>query len=413
MSDPDIFDSSDERVSSTIEKLKTRDLCDHCLGRLVGKIGHGYSNDERGKFIRMGLNFDLLPEGQKCHICESLFDKTDQMANAVAQKLSEVDCETFSVGSRYDPAMLNREESVWSECGSEFAEPIKSEVNREVGKRVEKLTGRGVDTKIPDVTAIIDVNFFEVDLEIHSIYIYGRYLKHDRTLPQTRWPCRKCWGKGCEHCGGTGKMYQESVEELIRPEFMKVAGSPETALHGMGREDIDARMLGTGRPFVLELKRPIGRNLDLGALAKITNRNNEGRVEILNLRMSSKDEVRKIKEAEAEKSYRVVVEFTDAVESTKLIEAVGSLRQSSIEQRTPNRVSHRRADLVRSRMIIDAELEKLEGKRATIRVRAASGTYIKELMHGDEGRTSPSLAGLLGTKVTVVQLDVIGIHDES
>jgi tRNA pseudouridine synthase 10 len=413
MNDSEIFDASDKRVSSTIERLKTRDLCDHCLGRLVGKVGHGYSNDERGKFIRMALNFDPLPEGQKCHICENLFEKSDQMAAAVAKKLSEVDYSLFSVGSRYDPTMINREESVWSECGTEFAEPIKAEVNREVGKRAEKLTGKSVDTKNPDVTAIIDVNFFDVELEINPIYVYGRYLKHDRTIPQTRWPCRKCQGKGCEHCGGTGKMYQESVEELIRPAFMEAAGSDETAMHGMGREDIDARMLGNGRPFVLELKKPARRTLDLEHLRKITNDATGGRVEISKLRMSSKEEVRRIKESESEKSYRVVIEFPEDVDSTKLKKAVSSLRQSPIEQRTPNRVSHRRADKIRSRAIIDSELESLEGRRATIRIRAASGTYIKELMHGDEGRTSPSLAALLGTKVSVVQLDVIGIHDES
>jgi tRNA pseudouridine synthase 10 len=409
----EIFSASDERISSTISKLKTRDLCDHCLGRLVGKVGHGYSNDERGTIIRKDLHVPPLAEESKCVICENLFRRSDQMAAAVAKKLSEVDYERFSVGSRYDPAMINREETVWSECGNGFAEPIKAEVNREVGKRAERITGKRVDTGSPDVTAIIDVNFFDVELEINPVYVYGRYIKNDRTIPQTRWPCRKCQGKGCDHCGGTGKMYQESVEELIRPAFMEAARSEETAMHGMGREDIDARMLGNGRPFVLELKHPRIRRFDLESLARGTNEAAGGRVEISGLRMSSKEEVRRIKDAEAEKSYRVVVEFPEDVDSTKLKKAVGSLRQSPIEQRTPNRVSHRRADKVRSRTVIDSELESLEGRRATIRIRAASGTYIKELMHGDEGGTSPSLAALLGTKVSVVQLDVIGIHDES
>ena len=408
----EVFSATDGRVSAAMLRLRTKDLCDHCLGRLVGKIGHGYSNEERGGIVRKEFEIPLMQPGQKCHICENLFEKTDQMAAAVVAKLSEVDYGIFSVGSRYDPALIDREETVWSEVGNEFAEPIKSEVNREVGKRVEALSGKRVDTKNPDVTAIIDVNFFEVDLEIHSLFIYGRYLKHDRTIPQTRWPCRHCQGKGCEHCGGTGKMYPESVEELIRPEFMKASGSGETALHGMGREDIDARMLGTGRPFVLELKRPVRRSLDLNALGEATNKANAGRVEIHELRQSSKEEVRSIKEAESEKSYRVVVDIQDVLDPTKLKLAVESLRQSRIEQRTPNRVSHRRADLVRKKSVIDAEVEAVEGGRATIRIRAASGTYIKELMSGDEGRTKPSLAGLLGTKVSVVQLDVIGIHDK-
>ena len=283
---------------------------------------------------------------------------------------------------------------------------------REIGKRSEKLTGKTVDTKKPDVMAIIDVNFLQVDLEISSVFIYGRYLKHDRTIPQTRWPCRKCHGKGCSRCNFTGKMYLESVEELMRTEFMLATEAEESAFHGMGREDIDVRMLGTGRPFVLELKRPRIRNVDLPSLQKKTNRANQGRIEISSLRMSSKEEVRRLKDAEPEKSYRVVIGFSEPVSSAKLLNAFGSLRQTSIEQRTPTRVSHGRTDSIRRRFVKEIELESVDADTATIRLRTSSGTYVKELIHGDEGRTKPSLAELLATDVSVKQLDVIGVHDE-
>lgn len=407
----EIFLPEDERIIRVIGSLKTRDLCDHCLGRLVGRIGHGYSNDQRGQAIResMGLRRTEISD---CVLCKGLFNRLDEFATAVKDKLSEISYRTFAVGSRYDPAVIEREESIWSECGSEYAEPIKVEMNREIGKRVEKLTGVQVNTLAPDVTAIIDVNFLQIDLEISSLFIYGRYIKHDRTIPQTRWPCRRCKGKGCQRCGFTGKMYQESVEELVRKEFMLASGAEESAFHGMGREDIDARMLGTGRPFVLELKRPKSRDIDLSRLQKITNMANQGRIEISCLRMSSKEEVRRLKDAEPEKSYRVMIEFSGPVSSAKLLNAFGSLRQMPIEQRTPTRVSHRRADRIRKRFIKEIELESLNAGTAMVRLRASSGTYIKELIHGDDGRTRPSLAELLGMQVTVKRLDVIGVHDE-
>jgi len=401
----------DERVMRIIGALKTRDLCDHCLGRLVAKIGHGYSNDQRGRLIRGSMGLSEVRTAD-CRLCQGLFDRLDEFAVSVKNRIDSVSYGTFAVGSRYDPAVIEREEGIWSECGSEFAEPIKVEMNREIGKRVEGLTGKAVDTKNPDVTAIIDVNFLQVDLEISSIFVYGRYLKHDRTIPQTRWPCRKCKGKGCQRCNFTGKMYQESVEELIRKEFMLAAEAEESALHGMGREDIDARMLGNGRPFILELKRPKKRSIDLAALEQKTNEANEGRVRISDLRMSSKDEVRRIKEAEPEKSYRVVVQFSEPVPYAKLLNALGSLRQAPIEQRTPTRVSHRRADRIRTRFVKEIELESLDADTATMTIRTSSGTYVKELINGDEGRTKPSLAELLAANASVRQLDVIGVHDD-
>lgn len=408
----EIFSPSEESVKSIIEKIQTVELCDNCLGRQVGKIGHGYTNRERGMMIRGELKFPGLGDDKKCWLCQDLFDGLDDLASAAIAELSSVEYETFALGSRMNPALIDREEQIWSECGADYAEPIKGEINREVGKIVERLTKKNVDINSPDVKAIIDVDFLEVELEISSLFFYGRYRKYDRTIPQTKWPCRKCMGKGCERCGNTGKIYPESVEELIGSEFLKATSAERTSFHGMGREDIDARMLGNGRPFVLELKRPKVRNIGLEEIVKVVNRSNEGRVEVFGMRPSSKDEVRRIKESTAQKSYRIVIQLAGISDSTKLKEVIRLLTQSPIEQRTPKRVAHRRADKVRNQRITQAELEKLEGDIATIRIRAVAGTYIKELMHGDDGRTHPSLAELLETRVEIKQLDVIEIHDE-
>lgn len=70
-------------------------------------------------------------------------------------------------------------------------------------------------------------------------------------------------GKGCESCNFSGKQYLISVEELISAEFINDAGAKGSKFHGAGREDIDVRMLGNGRPFILELKSPLKRSLDL------------------------------------------------------------------------------------------------------------------------------------------------------
>jgi len=52
------------------------------------------------------------------------------------------------------------------------------------------------------------------------------------------------------------------------------------------------------------------------------------------------------------------------------------------------------------------------GHGATLKVRGEGGLYVKELAHGDEGRTEPSLATLLGIEVTVTALDVLAVEGE-
>jgi tRNA U54 and U55 pseudouridine synthase Pus10 len=43
-------------------------------------------------------------------------------------------------------------------------------------------------------------------------------------------------------------------------------------------------------------------------------------------------------------------------------------------------------------------------------LRCESGTYVKETIHGDSGRTQPSISSLIKAKCDVIWLDVADIH---
>jgi tRNA pseudouridine synthase 10 len=178
----------------------------------------------------------------------------------------------------------------------------------------------------------------------------------------------------------------------------------------MGREDIDARMLGRGRPFVLELVRPARRSLDLAALAKEIERTVGDRVRVVDLAGADAGEVLRVKEAAPEKSYRVGIRCD--VPEAKVKEALSLLAGQEIAQRTPTRVAHRRSDRVRPRRIVAAELVAATDGVYTIDLRTESGTYVKEWVEGDGGRTQPNLSQALGVPCRVEFLDVLEIHDE-
>jgi tRNA pseudouridine synthase 10 len=52
-------------------------------------------------------------------------------------------------------------------------------------------------------------------------------------------------------------------------------------------------------------------------------------------------------------------------------------------------------------------------RHATVEIHGAGGLYVKELVSGDEGRTEPSLAGLLGVGSEVTALDVLAVEGEA
>ncbi len=83
-----------------------------------------------------------------------------------------------------------------------------------------------------------------------------------------------------------------------------------------------------------------------------------------------------------------------------------------LNQRTPKRVAHRRADLERKRKVLSVTLVSHSKNKATFSILAEAGTYIKELVHGDEGRTVPNFSSILGCEAKCTNLKVTKIYDE-
>ena len=401
-----------ERLDIAVRALQ-RPLCDHCLGRLFAKLSTGMTNDQRGAIIRAIVSDSPRDPGSAgCDVCKGLFDEIPKFADIAVRSSDGFEFSTFLVGTKVDSELLEKEEQLWADIGAKETETLKSELNREIGKQVEAKLQTPVEFTNPDMVYLVDTRFDRVEPSVTPLFVYGRYRKFSREIPQTRWPCRDCRGKGCPRCDGKGVMYEKSVQDLTGPIVMRHAQGEEDFFHGMGREDIDARMLGNGRPFVVEVRKPRRRTLDLAKVQDDINSSSGGLVEVEGMRPSSRSEMRAIKESTHPKTYRVRVRFQHDIDDRKVNDIGRVLAENPISQQTPNRVSHRRADLERIRTVRSFKVETVEGREAVFVVEADSGTYIKELMHGDEGRTKPNVADVVGVPCEVLSLDVIWIGDQ-
>ena len=389
--------------------------CDRCIGRQFFRLFEGMDQGAIGSRVRQS---ETLAEAHNCEtnevilkkdcpICAGLFLETGQMAEKAVELLANLDYTTFLVGCRVDKKLLAREETLWDEVGAMHCEPLKKDLVRQIGLEIGGVTGKEVDFTHPDVTALADFTVGKLALEIHPLFVYGEYRKLVRGIPQTKWFCRKCRGRGCKQCDFTGKMYDESVEEIIAKPFLEETGAKGEKFHGAGREDIDATMLGW-RPFVLEVQEPLLRFLDWGKMAEKVNASAEGKVEVHELRNSSKEEVRRLKAVRHDKTYEAIIECENEVSDSAIESLIKEFQGKEISQRTPERVSHRRADLVRKRVVHSTKLER-SGKNLRAVITAEAGTYIKELISGDSGRTKPAFTDFLGP-CKCVELNVLEVH---
>lgn len=420
-------------LDNIIAVMKEGFICDVCLGRLCGNLLTGMTNEQRGKIIRSFIAF-LVDSGEKieidlsnfhgikfrnvkietkkpekCKICENFFqEKIDEIAKKISEKVKKIEFETFLIGSKVPDKIMKNEERIWEIIGIEFVESIKSEINRELGKRVKKLTGKKFSSKNPDLTILTDLETETIKTQIRSLYVFGKYQKLVRGIPQTKWVCSRCRGKGCEYCEGEGKLYPTSVQEIIEKPLLKAAKAKKSKFSGAGREDIDARCLDY-RPFVIELIKPIKRKIDLKKIEKQINKSKK--VKVKGLKFVTKDLIRKIKTERIDKTYLVEIEFTNPIEKNKL-KGLKVLTKEPILQKTPLRVIHRRVDKFRRRNVKKISWKVLSKKKLQLKIRAESGLYIKELVTGDEGRTKPNIAEILENKPKKIQLDVIKIHEK-
>ncbi len=404
----EVFDKLENREKLLV--ILEAGVCDSCLGRQFGMLGHGMSNSERGDILRKFAEKIFKKHFGKpkdCHLCKNFFsDRLDIVVKGIVKKVVAYEFKTFLVGSVPPDEMKRREESLWEKVGIEFTENLKSEINREVGKRIEKLTEKKFSLEKPDIVILVDLNANSTRLQIRSLYVFGKYQKLARGIPQTKWICSDCGGKGCKVCRGEGKLYKTSVQEIIEKPFLKAADSNKSAFHGGGREDIDARNLGW-RPFVIEVVKPMKRKIDLKKTGRQINKSKK--VNVKGLRFVDKDTVRKLKSEKIDKTYLAEVEFSSRIDKSKL-KNIKSLMAGPILQKTPLRVVHRRADKFRKRLVKKVSWKVLGDKKLQLKVKAEAGLYIKELISGDEGRTRPSVSDILDNKVKKISLDVIKIH---
>ena len=334
-----------------------------------------------------------------------MYKKIDDKINQLG-----VEFDTFLVGSKIPKDIQERDD----ELSAKFnltVETLKKEVNRLIGLRLWEIYDKEAEFESQDIVFNIDLVESKVRIQINPLYIEGKYNKLQRGIPQTKWPCTKCKGRGCEECNFTGKQYPESVEELISEHVLKLTKGKEAKFHGAGREDIDVLMLGSGRPFVLEIKEPKIRKLDWESVEADVNEMNEGKTSYHNLHLCKRNRKAEIKQSSPDtyKVYNAIVECDEKYDVSKLDELP---KLDEIHQQTPLRVLRRRADKVRVKHVKELSYEIIDDTHFSIRIKTEGGLYIKELISGDEGRSQPNISEILGVKAICEQLDVIEVSEK-
>ncbi len=422
-------------ISSAMKLLEKYPLCNHCLGRQFARYGLELSNGERGfsikTIIQMILHKKLQNkeidkstlkkyalnagdpisrlyekiygekiESSKCYICGNKLSREyyEMLAQRVVEVLNKYNAYTFVIGVSIPRDLMLREIEVSKTHGLESSESIKNEIKREVGKIVRYQYGFEPDFERPDVMVIIDYETDEIKPVINPILYEGRYWKRGRNISHTVWISRN----------GV-REYPYSIEEFFNDRLRELFDAERIVLHASGREDVDARMLGTGRPMVIEIKKPMFRYVDLELINEVL------RSSLLEAVIHGKSTRLRIEYLKGEgskkrKAYKALVLTEKKISQKELAVLEESFKNRVIHQRTPKRILRRKRDILRIRRVYEVKTKILTGNLFEALIYCDGGLYVKELIHGDDGRTTPSFSEILGMNTYPLELDVFVVE---
>jgi tRNA pseudouridine synthase 10 len=327
-------------------------------------------------------------EDAVCYICGGLLANVEKYAQNAVKQISDIDFDTFAVGTTIPADIIRREGEIVKKFLITTSESIKHEINRRIGKEIlRSLTGKRVDKLRPNIVVRIDLITGKVDVVKNPLLIEGRYLKLSRRVAQAK---------------RFGSVKNTLLEKLsyIRDIF----GGVEHVIHAAGREDSDARMLGLGRPVVVEVKRPSRYH---GVLHKLV----DDDVIFIPIGFTTRNEVRRLKEKAKVnvKLYRALV-YSERPLTADELGKIAELAGKTITQLTPRRIKRVNPRKKRTRMVYELAWRLISPHVFELYVRCQGGLYVKEFIHGDGGRTTPSVAEILNSHLEVLELDVLLIE---
>ncbi|MEM4476882.1 MAG: tRNA pseudouridine(54/55) synthase Pus10 [Candidatus Korarchaeum sp.] len=348
---------------------------------------------------------------QECSLCGGIImKKLGGMLREALRKLNEIEVESLKTSVILPVDVMEKEDRIRAKYNPPRMRSIKLTLVKSLDRVMEMLSGKPISEEA-SASLLFDFRRGVVQVRSAPIFIFGRYRKLERGISQSRRRCAECGGRGCERCGWRGKVAQGSVEGIVGEVMREFFLADDYVLHGAGREDVDARMLGSGRPFVMEIINPKRRLVDLSELEREINGRARGMIEVSGLRFSSRDEVRALKESSprVRKLYRALVEVEGEVSEEDLRRIKEGLEGTTVRQRTPTRVLWRRSDTIRLKKVYEINFNRINDKKFELYILCDGGLYIKELISGDLGRTSPSVTELLGKKSFCSELDVLEV----
>ena len=399
-----MLEEHDKIIHQSKSILKECDLCDNCLGRFFINSTRLSSGKRLGNKIRNSINSRAAT---KCYVCKNLFSNADLYVRMMQNASIGYEFSTFTVGAILKQSIIERDDRLRSKFHLRGVDGIKTAVTRELGKKFVKKTKKRIDHLSPDITFTINFRTEQCNVKTKPTFLYGRYIKDKRGLPQKGESCKDCKGKGCIFCNNHGIVSFDSVEGKISQLLYEKFETKQVKFTWIGGEDKTSLVMGDGRPFFAKLLSPKKRNV------RLVKKSNLGEIMVHALRTIDVIPNGSIR---FKSKIKMWVSTKDNISSKKLkklkqlvavpIETVPIVREALDYFTGSTKKQHKRE-------IHKLKYKKISLQSFTVEIEVDGGITIKRLVDGIPFlgfRIIPNITSLLGTQCSCEKFDVNQIY---
>ncbi len=367
--------------------LANNQLCSWCLGRQFPSV-KGENNEIKGRMIKREVR--VKTKKGSCFICRGMMHSSKDISDKILVRLKGYEFDDFLVGAKLSKDVTEREDDLRAKFKLRGGEAIKNEIKREIGKNISSKIGKRVNFRNPDMTVLVDLVSGGIELNPKPLFVYGRYLKIERGLPQKQ---RKY----------AGFLKDGSVEQILAQRLIESFNAKDTKFTWVGGESAESLVLGNGRPFHAEIMEPKLRHIDESEMFE-----EKDKGVILK-------EMRIIDEKPKKNPIFIVevsahVQFDEEVEEERLNILKERLQNSEVKVIPLEKKAF-------TKKIYDFEVERMNGKEAKIHFKCDGGLNIKKFVSGsdsdagkDFSEITPNVSEITGIRANCDIFDVLDVE---
>ena len=319
--------------------------------------------------------------------------------------------DTFLIGATLPANLFEKEDQIRARFKIRGRENIKSQLIRDLRKKFSEVTKKRIDILHPDLT--INLQFqkntsLEINTKMRPLIMLGRYIKKNRGIPQR---------SGGEHNSGNELCIQSepyrivsqtprqasvirtledvSIQSIISKEILRITKGEALKFSWIGSEDENSLVLGSGRPFFVQIRNPKTIHLNQKTL----------RFQEYGLFVNIEEFFERL----PEQPVQFIAKTRIVIQASRQIGKEGGLKIKSLANSIVVFQNQKNKSRSSAKRIYSIDIVKINNKIFELDVIADGGLAIKQFVEGRE-YISPNISAVANLQCKCLLFDILDIR---